>query len=367
LDPPLGLDRGRPLGRGRGGDDCGGGALRDEAPAEKKAPVADEARVRALIEKLGSAEFGAREKAFEELARIGKAAEPLLREALESEDLQVRKSAEKLLEKLASEEKAPRAEERLAPDRWPERSAEEWLRRMREMGLPIEDEEFERHLEELRERLLRLQRELGAPEIELGPEGQLGERHTILRSDDETIDCRVDSTGKVTVRITKPDADGNPKTEVFEAPDAKAFEKKHPEVWKRVKGFLAGGPRLSIRIGPGGDWPWPGRENPWRRLRPEARPDEGARLGVRIGEISPALRSHLGLEPGEGLLVESVSPGTLAERLGLERHDVVIRIAGTSVGSPEDVREALARVEDGANVEVTVVRRGSRRELQAER
>jgi type II secretory pathway component PulC len=45
----------------------------------------------------------------------------------------------------------------------------------------------------------------------------------------------------------------------------------------------------------------------------------------------------------------------------------VIRIAGTSVGSPDDVREALARVEDGANVEVTVVRRGSRRELQAER
>jgi hypothetical protein len=178
--------------------------LRDEAPAEKKAPVADEARVRALIEKLGSAEFGAREKAFEELARIGKAAEPLLREALESEDLQVRKSAEKLLEKLASEEKAPRAEERLAPDRWPERSAEEWLRRMRELGLPIEDEEFERHLEELRERMLRLQKELGAPEIELGPEGQLGERHTILRSDDETVDCRVDSTGKVTVKITKP-------------------------------------------------------------------------------------------------------------------------------------------------------------------
>jgi S1-C subfamily serine protease len=88
---------------------------------------------------------------------------------------------------------------------------------------------------------------------------------------------------------------------------------------------------------------------------------------VLVGEISPALRSHLGLAPEEGLLVEEVLPDTRAERLGLRRYDVLLTVNGMSVGDPADVREALEKLEEDAAAHVTVVRLGKRVDLVEKR
>ena len=92
---------------------------------------------------------------------------------------------------------------------------------------------------------------------------------------------------------------------------------------------------------------------------PAAVPPSDQRLGVVIRpEIAADLREHLGLEEGVGLMVESVQPGTLAETLGLQRGDIVVRIGSQAIGSAADVQKALGAIEPKAAVEVRFLRKG---------
>src|SRR5262249_8812057 len=65
-------------------------------------PETDRANLRALVRQLGDDEFEARKKAFAELQAAGKAAEEVLREALQDEDPEIATSAGLLLEKITS-------------------------------------------------------------------------------------------------------------------------------------------------------------------------------------------------------------------------------------------------------------------------
>ena len=94
----------------------------------------------------------------------------------------------------------------------------------------------------------------------------------------------------------------------------------------------------------------------------------GELLGVRVREsIGDELREYLGLAADQGLLVEAVSDDSLAARLGLQRLDIVLQVAGQPIASPADVRQALAGVAAGAKVEVEIVRKGQRQLLTAEK
>src|SRR5713226_4730098 len=70
----------------------------------KPAPEADAKRIAKLIADLDSGEFDVRESATKELAKIGAAAEPLLKKALESKPSE---EARMRLESLLPEGKAP--------------------------------------------------------------------------------------------------------------------------------------------------------------------------------------------------------------------------------------------------------------------
>ena len=70
------------------------------------------------------------------------------------------------------------------------------------------------------------------------------------------------------------------------------------------------------------------------------------------------MRDYLGLEDGRGLMVDSVEPGSLAQRMDLRARDIVLKVAGVSVRGPEDVRRGLESVADEAEVSVQILRRG---------
>ncbi|MCA8979604.1 MAG: PDZ domain-containing protein, partial [Planctomycetes bacterium] len=74
-------------------------------------------------------------------------------------------------------------------------------------------------------------------------------------------------------------------------------------------------------------------------------------LGVMMREAN-AWRGRVdGLEPGTGLYVENVLPGTIAEAVGLRPGDIVAKLNGTPLKTAADVRAVLdARAEDGALV-----------------
>lgn len=175
---------------------------------------------------------------------------------------------------------------------------------------------------------------------------------------------------------------GEEETKVYEAPDLETFRQKYPGVleqngiggfgfhWGPLTPFATppGQQPLRLRIG--------GRE-PGEVLPPAVTPElpadadsvtppEDRRLGVLVrSEIPAGVREFLGLEEGVGLQVQEVQAGTLAERLGLQADDIVLRIAGRTIRGVDDVQAAVGGVAAGKTVEVVVNRRGGELTLTA--
>ncbi len=83
----------------------------------------------------------------------------------------------------------------------------------------------------------------------------------------------------------------------------------------------------------------------------------GARLGISGDSLTRQLAEYFGVKQGKGVLVSEVVVGSSAEKAGLKAGDVIIRVNGTEVGSPADLRRALPRDrEEKQKVTLTVVR-----------
>lgn len=65
----------------------------------------------------------------------------------------------------------------------------------------------------------------------------------------------------------------------------------------------------------------------------------GPRLGMLVRPPSESLSYHLELPTGAGLVVDSVTRGSRAEKLGLKKHDVLLRIDGELIDSPEQLKK----------------------------
>jgi hypothetical protein len=63
-----------------------------------------------------------------------------------------------------------------------------------------------------------------------------------------------------------------------------------------------------------------------------------ARLGMLVRPPSESLSHHLELPTGAGLVVASVTKGSRAEKLGLKEHDVLLRIDGELIDSPDQLK-----------------------------
>lgn len=87
-------------------------------------------------------------------------------------------------------------------------------------------------------------------------------------------------------------------------------------------------------------------------------------LGVRLAPLTPQLRQALGVTAEGGALVTGVAAGGPAATAGVEPGDVVVELAGTAITSIEDVLGTLRDTEPGRGVGVSVVRNGTRVDLQ---
>jgi hypothetical protein len=171
--------------------------------------------------------------------------------------------------------------------------------------------------------------------------------------------------GSVKVAITETE-DGDTQTKEYEAESWEDFREKYPDVGDRL-GLDLGGGGFSLRWGPDreafpsfrGPWFDPGFAGPLRnRLPALPEDDQGERLGIYAQSAPPGVVSYLGLEEGVGLLVEEVEEGTLADKLGVERGDLLLRIQGKEVRGAASVRATLEPVPAGETIEVEVARRG---------
>lgn len=91
----------------------------------------------------------------------------------------------------------------------------------------------------------------------------------------------------------------------------------------------------------------------------------GGYLGIGLQDLTEQLGKHFGVDDGKGALVSEVKPDSPAARAGLAAGDVVVEADGEAVADTEELRDALAKHDDGDEVGLTVIRDGKRRNLTA--
>lgn len=278
-------------------------------------------RIGELIRQLGAEEFAVREKATEELRKIGKPAEEALRKAVEGDDPEVRERARAVLESFKEADRPrPPAPRRGAP------------------GLPG-----------FRGSSVTIQTINGDSTYRITP-GDGSAPFTLHK----------DKAGAV--KLEYADEKGAPKT--AEAESLGKFLKDHPELAAKYgiseEGIDCGGTRVTFKGGLQG-FPFPRafrmpREFP---LPPGFEPDEGLRAdGATFEKVSEALRAQLDLPADQGLVVTRVDPGSPAEGAGLRKNDILLEVDGKKMASIRDVRESLK----GSRT-ATVLRKGKRESL----
>lgn len=374
----------------------------------------DEERIGQLIDALGSDSAAARDQAYAELLRLGPAARRRLERAQESTgNPLLLDHVQRLLEELDREPVRLRLKERFgsAPDQQADgRDDDDRLRRPRRGMPPIPrwrtfrseeldeegreelDRELERWHQEMdqwNEELDRLFEQLtgeldgpGWPGGLLTPERFGTGSMNSFRIDENGVhsyELKTDENGKVTARV-ESEKDGEKTEQDFEADSLEAFRDSYPEIAKEMgldgqgrdplrtfrpfrfqrdderipfglEEDLFGSRRLE-RGGPA--WPFQ------RRARSLPGRPSGQSLGVQVRVLAgdDPLRAHVALDPGIGLLVVEVVPGSLAERIDVRSNDILIQVGGQPVGEPVDVRAALEEADDLDRVEVTVLRQG---------
>ena len=88
-------------------------------------------------------------------------------------------------------------------------------------------------------------------------------------------------------------------------------------------------------------------------------------LGVRLQRLDSGLAEAMDLEEDGGVLLSDVIAGSAADKAGLEDGDVVVRVDGTKVGTPDDMRRAIQGKKAGEMVTLSYLRDGKTRTAKA--
>ena len=83
-----------------------------------------------------------------------------------------------------------------------------------------------------------------------------------------------------------------------------------------------------------------------------------AYLGVGTSEVPNLLGEHLGLESGEGVVVRALDPLGPAAKAGVSQKDVIIKVAGSAIGSHEELRQLISGLTPGEEADVEYIHRG---------
>jgi len=102
------------------------------------------------------------------------------------------------------------------------------------------------------------------------------------------------------------------------------------------------------------------KETPVSREVPAEAPVQNkvAYIGLITAEIPEVLAAHLATTEGEGVMIRNLAPGGPAEKAGFARYDVITRVGGKSVGSPEQLSKQIASFNPGDEVAIDYIHAG---------
>lgn len=86
--------------------------------------------------------------------------------------------------------------------------------------------------------------------------------------------------------------------------------------------------------------------------------DDRAMLGVNMTPTSSSAQAANGIDADTGVEVNSVYNGTAADRMGLQKGDVIVSVNGNQITSMTDIRNEVQLAGVGGQVDVVVLRDG---------
>ncbi len=89
-------------------------------------------------------------------------------------------------------------------------------------------------------------------------------------------------------------------------------------------------------------------------------------LGIQPGVVSPALKAQLQLDGFTGVLVEDIVKGSPAQKAGINKYDVIVKVGDKSISAPINIHEGIADANPGDKIPVELVRAGSRMSVSLE-
>jgi Do/DeqQ family serine protease len=87
-------------------------------------------------------------------------------------------------------------------------------------------------------------------------------------------------------------------------------------------------------------------------------------LGIAIADVNAAIAERFKLPVSQGVLVNSVNPGSAAEESGMLPGDIIVEIDAHMVNSVSELQEWVARNRPGKEIEVTFIRDGEKRTVK---
>jgi len=88
-------------------------------------------------------------------------------------------------------------------------------------------------------------------------------------------------------------------------------------------------------------------------------------FGVKVEPVEDTLRDQLSLKEGEGVMVGEVKPGSAAEKSGLKKHDIILKLDGKAVGDTWSFRKDVLKALEQPEFDVEILRAGKRETLKA--
>ncbi|MBI3099401.1 MAG: PDZ domain-containing protein [Planctomycetes bacterium] len=93
-------------------------------------------------------------------------------------------------------------------------------------------------------------------------------------------------------------------------------------------------------------------------------PEARAFLGVATTPVTAPMRKLLNLEEGQGVVVQEVVKDAPAARAGLESGDIILRIDGQQIGSPQELMMIIQSSRPGDKATLSVLRKKETREVE---